>query len=83
MVNIFKGKLYLLPTPIDEHGLEKIPAEATRIMHSLEHFIVEKARTSRSISSTKPPINWTSDWKSGRWLAGWGLYHEDLMEVEM
>ncbi len=52
----FKGKLYLLPTPIDEHGLESIPAEAIRIMHSLEHFIVERARTSRRyISSTKPP----------------------------
>lgn len=52
----FKGKLYLLPTPIDEHGLESIPVEAIRIMHSLEHFIVERARTSRRyISSTKPP----------------------------
>ncbi len=52
----FKGKLYLLPTPIDEQGLESIPSEAIRIMHSLEHFIVERARTSRRyISSTKPP----------------------------
>lgn len=52
----FKGKLYLLPTPIDEHGLESIPVEAIRIMHGLEHFIVERARTSRRyISSTKPP----------------------------
>jgi 16S rRNA (cytidine1402-2'-O)-methyltransferase len=52
----FKGKLYLLPTPIDEQGLESIPSEAIRIMHSLEHFIVERARTSRRyISMTKPP----------------------------
>ncbi len=52
----FKGKLYLLPAPIDEHGLESIPSEAIRVMHSLEHFIVERARTSRRyISSTKPP----------------------------
>ncbi len=51
----FKGKLYLLPTPIDEHGLESIPAEAIRILHALDHFIVERARTSRRyISSTKP-----------------------------
>ena len=51
----FKGKLYLLPTPIDEHGLESIPAEAIRILHSLDHFIVERARTStRYISSTRP-----------------------------
>lgn len=51
----FKGKLYLLPTPIDEHGLESISAEAIRILHSLDHFIVERARTSRRyISSTKP-----------------------------
>ena len=52
----FKGKLYLLPAPIDEHGLDSIPSEAIRVMHSLEHFIVERARTSRRyISSTKPP----------------------------
>src|SRR6187431_647991 len=52
----FKGKLYLLPAPIDEHGLESIPSEAIRVIHSLEHFIVERARTSRRyISSTKPP----------------------------
>jgi 16S rRNA (cytidine1402-2'-O)-methyltransferase len=52
----FKGKLYLLPAPIEDNGLESIPAEAIRIMHSLDHFIVERARTSRRyISSTKPP----------------------------
>ena len=52
----FKGKLYLLPAPIEENGLASIPAEAIRIMHSLDHFIVERARTSRRyISSTKPP----------------------------
>jgi 16S rRNA (cytidine1402-2'-O)-methyltransferase len=51
----FKGKLYLLPTPIDEQGLESIPSEAIRILHSLNHFIVERARTSRRyISSTRP-----------------------------
>jgi len=51
----FKGKLYLIPAPIDEHGLESIPAEVIRILHSLDHFIVERARTSRRyISSTRP-----------------------------
>jgi 16S rRNA (cytidine1402-2'-O)-methyltransferase len=51
-----KGKLFLLPTPIDENGLESIPPEAMRIMHGLDHFIVERARTSRRyISTTKPP----------------------------
>jgi len=50
-----KGRLFLLPTPIDERGIESIPPEAIRILHSLDYFIVERARTSRRyISSTRP-----------------------------
>ena len=50
-----KGCLFLLPSPIAEHSLHSIPDEAIQIMHGLDHFIVERARTSRRyISSTKP-----------------------------
>jgi 16S rRNA (cytidine1402-2'-O)-methyltransferase len=50
-----KGRLFLLPSPIEELGIESIPPEAIRILHSLDHFIVERARTSRRyISLTRP-----------------------------
>ena len=51
-----KGRLFLLPAPIHDQGLESISPEALRILHALDHFIVERARTSRRyISSTRPP----------------------------
>ena len=51
-----KGKLFLLPSPIDEQALTSIPPEAIRIMHALDHFIVERTRTARRyLSATKPP----------------------------
>jgi 16S rRNA (cytidine1402-2'-O)-methyltransferase len=50
-----KGRLFLLPSPIDEQGMASIPPEAIRILHSLDYFIVERARTSRRyISQTRP-----------------------------
>ncbi len=50
-----KGSLFLLPSPIADHALNSIPVEAIQIMHGLDHFIVERARTSRRfIGSTKP-----------------------------
>ena len=50
-----KGRLFLLPSPIDDQGIESMPAEAIRILHSLDYFIVERARTSRRyISLTRP-----------------------------
>jgi 16S rRNA (cytidine1402-2'-O)-methyltransferase len=51
-----QGRLFLLPSPIVENGLESISPEVIRILHSLDYFIVERARTARRyISSTKPP----------------------------
>ncbi len=50
-----KGRLFLLPSPIHENGLESISPEVIRIMHSLDYFIVERARTTRRyLSATKP-----------------------------
>jgi 16S rRNA (cytidine1402-2'-O)-methyltransferase len=50
-----KGSLFLLPSPIADQTLHSIPLEAIQILHRLDHFIVERARTSRRyISSTKP-----------------------------
>ncbi|MEP6794593.1 MAG: SAM-dependent methyltransferase [Saprospiraceae bacterium] len=51
-----QGRVFLLPSPIVENGLESISPEVIRILHSLDYFIVERARTARRyISSTKPP----------------------------
>jgi 16S rRNA (cytidine1402-2'-O)-methyltransferase len=50
-----KGRLFLLPTPIHENGLESISPEVIRILHGLDFFIVERARTARRyLSATKP-----------------------------
>lgn len=51
-----KGRLFLLPAPIEDEGMMGIPPEAIRMMHSLDYFIVERARTTRRyISQTRPP----------------------------
>ncbi|MEO5906797.1 MAG: SAM-dependent methyltransferase, partial [Saprospiraceae bacterium] len=51
-----KGRLFLLPSPIHENGLVSISPEVIGIIHSLDHFIVEKARTARRfVSLTKHP----------------------------
>jgi len=50
-----RGRLFLLPSPIQEGELRNIPADVIRVIHSLDYFIVERARTARRyISLTKP-----------------------------
>jgi 16S rRNA (cytidine1402-2'-O)-methyltransferase len=50
------GKLYLIPTPITENGLETIPDSNIQIIHMLKFFIAEKARTCRRyLKTTQPP----------------------------
>ncbi len=50
------GRLFLLPSPITENGVDMIPVQAVSILHGLEYFLVEKARTARRyISATRPP----------------------------
>jgi len=50
-----RGRLFLLPSPILEGELHSIPADVIRVLHSLDYFIVERARTARRyISMTKP-----------------------------
>ena len=52
-----KGKLYLIPVPLGEGGEESIPQFVIQRLHSLDTFIVERARTARRfISSTNPPL---------------------------
>jgi len=50
-----RGKLILLPSPIQEGELNGISDDVVKMLHSLDYFIVERARTARRyISLTKP-----------------------------
>jgi 16S rRNA (cytidine1402-2'-O)-methyltransferase len=51
-----KGKLYLIPTPLGDDVLHTIPPYVVDIIHSLDTFIVERAKTARHfIKATNPP----------------------------
>jgi 16S rRNA (cytidine1402-2'-O)-methyltransferase len=51
-----KGKLYLIPTPLGEDVLHTIPPYVVEIIHSLDIFIAERAKTARHfIKATQPP----------------------------
>lgn len=50
-----KGKLYLIPTPLGEDTLPTIPQYVVDILHQLNFFIAERAKTARHfIKSTSP-----------------------------
>ena len=52
-----KGTLYMVPCPIVEDGLTSLSAEAILILHRLDHFVVERARTARRfIKTTDHPL---------------------------
>ncbi|MBL7817281.1 MAG: SAM-dependent methyltransferase [Saprospiraceae bacterium] len=51
-----KGKFYLIPTPLGEEALHTIPQYVVEIIHRLDTFIVERAKTARHfIKATQPP----------------------------
>ena len=51
-----KGKIYLIPTPLGEDALHTIPPYVIEIIHGLDTFIVERAKTARYfIKATTPP----------------------------
>ena len=50
-----KGKLFLIPTPLGENSVETIPEYVIEILHNLEFFIAERAKTARHfIKETNP-----------------------------
>jgi len=52
-----KGKLYLIPCPLGENAAHTIPAYVIDILHSLDVFIAERAKTARAfIKTTQQPI---------------------------
>ena len=47
----------MVPCPITEDGLSSLSQEAIAVLHSLTHFVVERARTARRfIKSTNHPL---------------------------
>lgn len=51
-----KGKLYLIPTPLGENAGHTIPAYVVEVLHSLDVFIAERAKTARHFIKTTNPI---------------------------
>jgi 16S rRNA (cytidine1402-2'-O)-methyltransferase len=50
------GKIYLIPTPLGDDVLHTIPPYVIEIIHQLDTFIVERAKTARHfIKATTPP----------------------------
>lgn len=41
------GKLYLIPCPIVEKKMISMPQETLNVLHQIDHFIVERAKTAR------------------------------------
>ena len=51
-----KGQIYLIPTPLGEDALHTIPPYVVEIIHRLDTFIAERAKTARHfIKATLPP----------------------------
>ncbi len=51
-----KGKIYLIPTPLGDDALHTIPPYVINIIHGIDTFIVERAKTARHfIKATVPP----------------------------
>ena len=56
-----KGILYLIPAPLGVHAVHTIPAYVIEILHGLEVFIAERAKTARAFIKTTEPVKPFSD----------------------
>lgn len=55
-----QGKIFMVPCPITENGIGSLASDTLNVLHSLDHFIVERARTARRFikeSGHPTPIN--------------------------
>lgn len=51
-----KGQIFLIPTPLGDDALHTIPPYVIDTIHSLDTFVVERAKTARHfIKATQPP----------------------------
>lgn len=51
-----KGKLYLIPAPLGEGAIASIPAYVIEILHRLDYFIAERAKTARRFIKDTDPV---------------------------
>jgi len=51
-----KGKLYLIPAPLGEDLVHTIPSYVIEILHRLDVFIAERAKTARRFIKTTHPV---------------------------
>lgn len=51
-----KATLYLIPTIISDNSLSSIPLSTINVIHGLDNFIVERARTARRFIKTTNPV---------------------------
>jgi len=51
-----KGKLYLIPCPLGPDAVQTIPAYVIEILHQLEYFIAERAKTARHFIKDTQPV---------------------------
>lgn len=51
-----KGKLYLIPAPLGEEVTHTIPAYVIEVLHQLDVFIAERAKTARAFIKTTNPV---------------------------
>jgi len=51
-----KGKLYLIPVPLGEESIHTIPAYVIEILHGLDFFISERAKTARHFIKKTQPV---------------------------
>jgi 16S rRNA (cytidine1402-2'-O)-methyltransferase len=50
------GKLYLLPTPLGEEEVHTIPSYVVEVLHRLDFFIAERAKTARHFIKKTNPV---------------------------
>lgn len=51
-----KGKLYLIPAPLGEGAIHTLPAQVIEILHGLNYFIAERAKTARHFIKATEPV---------------------------
>lgn len=56
-----KGNLYLIPSPLGDDAVHTIPAYVIEILHRLDVFIAERAKTARAFIKTTNPVKPFSD----------------------
>ncbi|MCB0633826.1 MAG: SAM-dependent methyltransferase [Saprospiraceae bacterium] len=55
-MSVQSGKLYLIPAPLGEGAVHTLPAYTIDVLHSLNYFIAERAKTARHFIKDTQPV---------------------------